>query len=264
MTQTFMPRTGAPEWQSGMKSPWDTVGKAFRIHDTFTVKAIVASRSVSAPPGSVSDGTAYLVPAGATADWYGEDGRLAIAVGTDAANGWYFCDIGLAGAELYVEDEAKYIEYFGGAWQFRSDQVQTIGDLSDVDLTGLLDGDVLQYDASQMKFYVARPYSDLTSPIVEISGTSAILDPDQANFYHRFTSEAAKTFTINPDSATPLVNAEWHGRNVGTANLTIVEGSGVTINVPSGGTLVIPQGGTFTLKRITTDLFDLLGQTVAA
>src|SRR3546814_12498182 len=57
------------------------------------------------------------------------------------------------------------------------------------------------------------------------------------------------TLCLSPDSTEALpANGEWHIRNVGAADLTIVEGSGVTINEPNGGTLVVPAGGTVTLK----------------
>jgi len=83
--------------------------------------------------------------------------------------------------------------------------------------------------------------------------------------YIRFTSGSAKTLTAQPDATEPLQdNGEWHIRNAAAGDLTIVEGSGVTVNPPNGGTLVVPEGGTVTLKRVAEDEFDLLGQTVAA
>lgn len=97
-----------------------------------------------------------------------------------------------------------------------------------------------------------------------ISGTAANLDADQAGKYLRFTNAAAKTLTVLPNATEALpTDSEYHIRNVGAGDLTLVEDTGVTINPPNGGTLVIPQGGTATLKRVATDEFDLLGQTVA-
>lgn len=103
------------------------------------------------------------------------------------------------------------------------------------------------------------------SPVTTVSAADSDLLNTQNGNYIRFTNAGAKTYTVRPDSTEALDDdGEWHVRNVGVADLTIVEGSGVTVNPPNGGTLVVPQGGTVTLKRVATDEFDLLGQTVAA
>ncbi len=104
-----------------------------------------------------------------------------------------------------------------------------------------------------------------TSPITEKSGTATLMLAADAGAYLRFTGTSAKTFTVQPDATEALPdNSEWHLRNVGASTLTIVAGSGVTINPPAGGTLVVNEGGTVTLKRVATDEFDLFGQVVAA
>lgn len=102
-----------------------------------------------------------------------------------------------------------------------------------------------------------------TAVVGTISGTSYdILDTDNTK-YLRFTNSGAKTATARPNSTHALPDdAEYHLRNVGTGNLTIVAGSGVTITPPAGGTLVVPAGGTVTLKRVATDAFDLFGLVV--
>lgn len=98
-----------------------------------------------------------------------------------------------------------------------------------------------------------------------ISGTAHSMVAADAGTYMRFTNAAAKTLTVQDNADEALsANTEYHGRNVGAADLTIVADTSVTINAPSGGTLVIPTGGTFTLKRVATDEFDLFGVTVAA
>lgn len=101
--------------------------------------------------------------------------------------------------------------------------------------------------------------------LVTMTGVSASLDPENQGKYQRWTNAAAKTLTVQANSLTAQpVDGEWHIRNVGTADLTIVAASGVTIHAPSGGTLLIPQHGTATLKRVAVDEFDLFGVTVAA
>lgn len=103
------------------------------------------------------------------------------------------------------------------------------------------------------------------SPVVEKTGTTADLLAADSGAFARFTNAAAKALTVRPDATEPLPdNGEWHIRNVGLGDLTLVQGVGVTINPPSGGTLIVPQGGTVTLKRAAADVFDLMGQTVPA
>lgn len=100
---------------------------------------------------------------------------------------------------------------------------------------------------------------------VQTEATDYTVDPADVGNYIRLTNAGTKDITVEPNSTTALpANGEWHFRNVGAGDATFVEGSGVTINPPNGGTLVVPVDGTVTLKRATTDVFDLLGQTVAA
>lgn len=105
-----------------------------------------------------------------------------------------------------------------------------------------------------------------SAPVVTtVAAADSNLTAAQAGLYLRFTSGAAKTLTVQDDATEPMPDdGEWHIRNVGAADLTLIEDTGVTINPPNGGTLVVPIGGTVTLKRVTADEFDLLGQTVAA
>lgn len=98
-----------------------------------------------------------------------------------------------------------------------------------------------------------------------ISATDTDLLATHAGKYLRFTAGTAKTLTVQDDATEPLsADVEFHIRNVGAGDLTLVEDTAVTINPPNGGTLDVPTGGTVTLKRVAEDEFDLLGQTVAA
>lgn len=91
------------------------------------------------------------------------------------------------------------------------------------------------------------------------------VDPGDVGKYIRLTAVGTKNVTVDPEATTALpANGEWHFRNVGAGDATIVAGVGVTILPPNGGTLVVPQGGTVTLKRANADEFDLFGQVVAA
>lgn len=100
--------------------------------------------------------------------------------------------------------------------------------------------------------------------VISEAGDYDVLAADQGK-YIRMTGGSAKDINVRPEATEALpANGEWHFRNTNAGDVTIVEGSGVTVNPPNGGTLVVPVGGTVTLKRVAEDEFDLLGQTVAA
>lgn len=101
--------------------------------------------------------------------------------------------------------------------------------------------------------------------VTTVPDTSSNLLASQVGLYLRFTSSSAKSLTVQAEATEAMpANGEWHIRNVGANDLTLVEDTSVTINPPNGGTLVVPVGGTVTVKRVAEDEFDLLGQTVAA
>lgn len=138
----------------------------------------------------------------------------------------------------------------------------TLLEVSIPNLGSASDADYLTYSIEASQLVAAST----AAPVVTTAGTNHNLIAEDAGTYRRFTSGSAKTLTVEDDATEPLSdNSEYHGRNVGTGDLTIIEGaSSVTINVPFGGTLVVPQGGTFTLKRVAVDEFDLFGVTVPA
>lgn len=102
-----------------------------------------------------------------------------------------------------------------------------------------------------------------TSEDISSTAVAAVLaDVDK---YKRFTGATASTYTI-PANATVAfpVGAEIHLRRAAAANnLTVVAASGVTINAPSGGTLLLGPRMTCTIKKVGTNEWDLIGQTVA-
>lgn len=84
--------------------------------------------------------------------------------------------------------------------------------------------------------------------------------------YLRSTSASAVSLTIDPASTIAWpADAEINLRVSGAGAVTLVAGTGVTLNAPALGTLVLNQRMSVTLKRIgSTDEWDVLGQTVAA
>jgi len=126
---------------------------------------------------------------------------------------------------------------------------------------------LLKITLEQVKDFVLSflPSVATAGSVVQIEAADYTIAPADVTKYIRLISASAKNVTVEDEATTALpANGEWHFRNVGADNATFVEGTGVVINPPNGGTLVVPQGGTVTLKRAAEDVFDLLGQTVAA
>lgn len=111
-----LPRTGAGEWAASQASPWETVNLALRLLDAGACRFLIEDRDLTAPPGSCADGACYLVKATATGTWAGYDGKLAVAIGANASNGWQFITVAVEGMQLYVRDENLTIQYDGAAW----------------------------------------------------------------------------------------------------------------------------------------------------
>lgn len=103
------------------------------------------------------------------------------------------------------------------------------------------------------------------STVAVVAGTAYDLLAADASKYLVFTAATAKTVTVRPNATEALpADGEWHIRNRGASNLTLVAGAGVTLNVPAGGNLIVPTGGTVTLKRTAADVFDVMGVTQSA
>ena len=71
----------------------------------------VESRSLSTPPASPVDGTAYIVGNSATDAWAGTDGEIAIYLN----GGWVFI-APWNGLQMWVEDEGYTTVYHGNTW----------------------------------------------------------------------------------------------------------------------------------------------------
>lgn len=123
---------------------------------------------------------------------------------------------------------------------------------------------ITKWDSRRTTAQAIANLASASAPAVQAETGTAynLLNADKGK-YLRFTNASAKAVTVQEDATEPLdANGEWHIRNVGAADLTLVEDGGVVITPPSGGTLVVPQYGTVTLKRTAADAFDLMGQTV--
>lgn len=105
----------------------------------------------------------------------------------------------------------------------------------------------------------------LFAPVITESTTARTLALTDAGAYLRHTNASASTLTIPPQSSVSwAADTEVHVRRASAGNLTLTPGSGVTLNAPSGGTLVMGNNMSVTLKRVAADVWDVIGQTVAA
>lgn len=133
-------------------------------------------------------------------------------------------------------------------------------------------GAAIDFAAGEKDVFSTIPaYAVGRSNVITDTGTNHNIGRDESGSYIRMTSGHDKTVTFRPDSVEALPSdGEWHIRNSASTgspapgNLTLVAGSGVTLNAPADGTLILEPGMTVTVKRYGTNTFDVIGQTTAA
>lgn len=144
-----LPHTGQPEWESEQVSPWLTQNNLSRTFDAFCTRGTVQRRE-STPPADCNDGDCFLIDAGASGDWAGEDGGVAIASGADASNGWIIvpaASIEREGNSLYLVEDRLTLKWQGGLWREGAELF--------IDTRYAPDGGVVRWDQSNGEFYVA-------------------------------------------------------------------------------------------------------------
>lgn len=109
MTDTV--RLGLPLLQPAQAQKHVTVNDALTRLDG-VVQLVLLSATVSMPPASPQEGTAYGVPAGAVNAWAGQDGKVAVA----SNGGWTFVRP-QAGWRAFVADRGVDALYDGAVWQ---------------------------------------------------------------------------------------------------------------------------------------------------
>ncbi len=95
------------------------------------------------------------------------------------------------------------------------------------------------------------------------TATSRTLALTDAWNYVRPGTTSAITLTVPTNASVAFeIGTEITIRALG--NVTLAAASGVTLNAPSGGTLSMSARMTVTLKKVATNEWDVVGQTVAA
>lgn len=100
-----------------------THNEAIRLLDVI-VQLSVTARSLSTPPASPAQGDRYIIPTGASGDWAGQGGKIALF-----ENGAWQFFTPLAGWTAWVVGEQVLASYTGGAWASQADGPFNVGQL---------------------------------------------------------------------------------------------------------------------------------------
>ena len=99
-----------PLLEGGQAQKHVTVNAALRVLDT-AAQLNVESAALTSPPGGAAEGERYIVAAGASGAWAGEDGSVAIRRGA----GWIFIHAG-TGWLAFDKATDRYLHWTGAAW----------------------------------------------------------------------------------------------------------------------------------------------------
>ncbi len=149
-------------------------------------------------------------------------------------------------------------QYSGGSWA-------STAAINEITLTS--GGNFVQGTVFRL-YRKNAPVSSTTSSstTLTVTDTARTLADGEADLHQRWTTDGAKTLTVDLDANVAITqDAEFPIANrSASGNLTISPAVGVTINAPAGGGLVLEPGMLATLKRVAADEFDLIGHAVSA
>lgn len=103
-------RLGLPLVQPSQAQKHVTVNEALTRIDAVAQMRLV-SRSITVPPAPVVEGAAYAVPVGASGDWAGQEGQVAVGV----SGGWMYLTPA-AGWRAWIADEGAMALFDGADW----------------------------------------------------------------------------------------------------------------------------------------------------
>jgi hypothetical protein len=217
------PKLAMPELVVGQAGKELTHNQALAILDQLA-QATVVDKDLATPPGSPVNGAMYIVAAGATGAWSGQSGNLAVWL--DAVAGWTFI-APADGWSTWVTDEAARYERKAGFW------------------------------------VVAGSSGSVTlSPVILVSTTTRNAALTDIGCYVNFSNTAPKSYTVMQQSTVSwTADAEITVANDNTSDLTLIADTGVTLKAPSGGTLVLAPDMVVTIKRTSSNIWRVIGQT---
>lgn len=108
--------------------------------------------------------------------------------------------------------------------------------------------------------WIVMEKSGVASAVTTQTGTAYTADLTDADDYIRFTNAAAVSFTIPPNSAEPFpLGTVIEMEQAGAGALSVVPGSGVTINSRGADLTLAGQYSVAALKKVATDTWTLVG-----
>lgn len=164
------------EWQQGQSQPHVPVNTAIRWLEFFSQMSVL-SATTDTPPGSPSDGDAYIVPTGATGVWSDQDGRVALRVGT----AWAFREAPI-GSLVWVQDESiRYRQYASLQWSAQL-RVRTIAGTSGAFQTSDCENVIETTNSSEVTIEIPADDDELipvgaTILIRQIGTGQVVIDP---------------------------------------------------------------------------------------
>lgn len=114
-------------------------------------------------------------------------------------------------------------------------------------------------DPQIAEHYTTKNYVDGSGKNLAVTtiGGSATPNLSASNTVVRVNSSSASNITVPPNSTVAFpVGTRFWVRKVGTGNVSVVGGTGVTINWPSGNFTLTTQFTTIELHKIGTDTWD--------
>lgn len=118
------PRIGLPLLDAAQAQKHVTMNEALARLDVVAA-ARVETMALASPPVAPGEGDAHLVPSGATGDWTGQDGNVAVFLN----GGWDFI-APWAGWRLWVASASGFAVYDGADWQVTSQPTSPGGALT--------------------------------------------------------------------------------------------------------------------------------------
>jgi hypothetical protein len=250
----------------------ESLGSVYTAHNqNILVKYVldkgVLDRDEDTPPGSPSDGDAYVVAATATGAWAGHEDH--IAYWFDEIGVWKFI-IPDEGLHVYLADEDVQIKYLGGSsgWDVVAGsgtvtEVNGVGTVAGITLTGTVTGagdltlgGTLLVDLTSMVTGVL--------PLANMTGTTV-----GKNVLNLANPSAIRFLRLNADNSVDALSDSAFrtaiGVSAGGGTVTQVDGTGTvagltltgtvttTGNITLGGTLAVP------IANITASTSDPIG-----
>lgn len=259
------PNLGLTELANGQAN-YLNANEAFAVIDAL-LQTPVISKTLTAAPSTPANGDLYIM---ATA-WSGVDGAAAGSLALYRTGAGWMVITPKEGWKFEVAADEITYRYDGGDWlafggASMVNPMTTEGDLIVGGGSGSPERLAAGVNGQRLTMVSGAPAwaYDLGATITESTTARNAALTDVGN-YLRHTNASASTLTIPPQSSVAWpADAEIHVRRAAAGNLTLTPGSGVTLNAPSGGTLVMTNAMTVTLKRVAADVWDVIGQTVAA